>query len=419
MAGTRKPHLPLIRGLLRENRGAIDLTSIIVGVIIVGIVSTVISAIVFKAIPWAQDQATQTGLAQLRIAQEVANTRDGQYQSVSQLTANGYLTANAAVPNISDEPPGVQLVSSQTPVRAMAAGSSSTAGGALQVVLGSDGGCYVASQQSLTGKTYYVSSTQNSVSQVTTTLPDTTSCAPFPQPIGSATATVGSVSSTLVEKSTQNSSWAAQNSRTDSFSFSNALSESIQATLACPVATTGSGSLQYSVDGGSSWVSMKTVTASNALQTLTGTLALTAMPTGLQFQTVVNCKGTAGPWSTSATSTPWSQPLITGFTPMSIASSSSAKTSTATVVSNPACTAGTLSGGVSHQHTWDTAFNQGTLTGPGSFKADAWSAAGQVDSGVITTTMSCAGTSGVSTTYTGKVYFDKSAEQWTTVRTYG
>lgn len=47
------------RGLFRNEKGAIDLASIMVGVIVIGLVGGVIAATVFAIIPWAQDRAAK------------------------------------------------------------------------------------------------------------------------------------------------------------------------------------------------------------------------------------------------------------------------------------------------------------------------------------------------------------------------
>ncbi len=41
---------------LRGKRGAIDLASIMVGVLVIGIISGIVGAAVFALIPWSQDE---------------------------------------------------------------------------------------------------------------------------------------------------------------------------------------------------------------------------------------------------------------------------------------------------------------------------------------------------------------------------
>ncbi|MHA6668556.1 hypothetical protein ACX3O0_06755 [Homoserinimonas sp. A447] len=51
--------------------GAIDLASIMVGVLVIGIVGGVIAATVFAVIPWSQDQAAQQALSAVSTSQSV------------------------------------------------------------------------------------------------------------------------------------------------------------------------------------------------------------------------------------------------------------------------------------------------------------------------------------------------------------
>lgn len=54
----------------KSAKGAIDLGSIMVGVVVIGILSTVIAASVFLVVPWAQDNAAKNSLNALSTAQE-------------------------------------------------------------------------------------------------------------------------------------------------------------------------------------------------------------------------------------------------------------------------------------------------------------------------------------------------------------
>ena len=56
---------------LRSATGAIDLASIMVGVLVIGIIGGVISATVFAVIPWTQDQAALQNLDAVRTAESV------------------------------------------------------------------------------------------------------------------------------------------------------------------------------------------------------------------------------------------------------------------------------------------------------------------------------------------------------------
>jgi type II secretory pathway pseudopilin PulG len=59
-------------GALKSEEGAIDLASIMVGVIVIGVIAGVIAATVFAVIPWAQDKAASQSLDAVNQAESVA-----------------------------------------------------------------------------------------------------------------------------------------------------------------------------------------------------------------------------------------------------------------------------------------------------------------------------------------------------------
>lgn len=59
-----------LRKPLRNERGAIDLSSIMVGVIVIGLIGGIIASTVFAVIPWAQDNAAKQQLVSLQSAQD-------------------------------------------------------------------------------------------------------------------------------------------------------------------------------------------------------------------------------------------------------------------------------------------------------------------------------------------------------------
>jgi type II secretory pathway pseudopilin PulG len=58
------------RAVLSNTKGAIDLASIMVGVIVIGLIGGVIAATVFAVIPWAQDNAAKHQLSNINTAQQ-------------------------------------------------------------------------------------------------------------------------------------------------------------------------------------------------------------------------------------------------------------------------------------------------------------------------------------------------------------
>jgi type II secretory pathway pseudopilin PulG len=66
--------------VLKTEGGAIDLASIMVGVLVIGIIGGVIAATVFAVVPFAQDEAAKGALDSVKQAQSVAfalNSADG------------------------------------------------------------------------------------------------------------------------------------------------------------------------------------------------------------------------------------------------------------------------------------------------------------------------------------------------------
>jgi hypothetical protein len=64
-------HKRNIGNAFRNEEGAIDLASIMVGILVIGLTSAVISATVFAVIPWAQDSAAKHQLTSIATAQSV------------------------------------------------------------------------------------------------------------------------------------------------------------------------------------------------------------------------------------------------------------------------------------------------------------------------------------------------------------
>jgi alpha-tubulin suppressor-like RCC1 family protein len=83
-----------IRRALRSARGAFDLPSILVGVVVVGILTAGVLAAVFAVIPFAQDNGAKQDLAAARTAEGVAKAKDGKYMAAGALQTAGYLPAH-------------------------------------------------------------------------------------------------------------------------------------------------------------------------------------------------------------------------------------------------------------------------------------------------------------------------------------
>jgi hypothetical protein len=116
--------------VFKNEDGAIDLASIMVGIIVIGLIGGVIAATVFAVIPWAQNNAAKQQLDAVVSAQSAAaGTNGGLYTT----NLSGWLDTKAAN------------------VTVQASGSK----------------CYAAFTQSATGKVYYVSSKKTAPSAIT------------------------------------------------------------------------------------------------------------------------------------------------------------------------------------------------------------------------------------------------------------
>ena len=76
-----------LHNVFRNERAAIDLASIMVGIIVIGLVGSVIAATVFAVIPWAQDNAAKQQLDSVVTAESAAKGMDGNYS----VNLKGYL----------------------------------------------------------------------------------------------------------------------------------------------------------------------------------------------------------------------------------------------------------------------------------------------------------------------------------------
>ena len=75
----------------KNEEGAIDLASIMVGIIVIGLIGGVIAATVFAVIPWAQDNAAKQSLTSVTTAQGVDKAKNGHYDSASGLASANLL----------------------------------------------------------------------------------------------------------------------------------------------------------------------------------------------------------------------------------------------------------------------------------------------------------------------------------------
>lgn len=139
--------LRLLHTFARNSRAAIDLASIMVGVLIVGIITAVALPVVFSAVPWAQDQATKQNLNTVAIAEAA---HQSQYSGYGELKV---LRAAQLMPDRKD-----------VFVQANPAGT-----------------CWVGATQSPTGSVFWRSNASDTIGEYRDgkPIPDTSSCVAF------------------------------------------------------------------------------------------------------------------------------------------------------------------------------------------------------------------------------------------------
>lgn len=76
-----------LREALHSSTGAIDLASIMVGVLVIGIIAGVIAATVIAVVPWSQDNAAKQNLDGVRTAESVTRVQDGAFTDYAGLVA--------------------------------------------------------------------------------------------------------------------------------------------------------------------------------------------------------------------------------------------------------------------------------------------------------------------------------------------
>ncbi|QNE48712.1 hypothetical protein F1C58_16775 (plasmid) [Glaciihabitans sp. INWT7] len=134
-----------IRASLGSARGAIDLASIMVGVLVIGVIGSVIAVSVFAVIPWAQNSAAQQSLGSVRTAESVAFVKGDLV-----VPHRGYFTMSELV--------AAKLIQA----------SDRTV-----VAVDTDHGCYVAVSRSATGKDFFSTSSSAEVAPFDSDVTDT------------------------------------------------------------------------------------------------------------------------------------------------------------------------------------------------------------------------------------------------------
>jgi len=135
-----------VKSAFTNEDGAIDLASIMVGIIVIGLIGGVIAATVFAVIPWAQDNAAKQQLDSIASAENA-------YLGLSTDANNGVFTTDGRG-SFADRTAlsGANLYASTAPGRVATTGVGSATH-------------YAAAVQSGSGKIFYITDTKTSPSE--------------------------------------------------------------------------------------------------------------------------------------------------------------------------------------------------------------------------------------------------------------
>jgi hypothetical protein len=150
---------------LKSSRAAIDLASIMVGIIVIGLIGGVIAATVFAVIPWAQDNAAKQQLDSVASAESA-------YRGLS-TSKDANLQDAVSSPTSATDPNQVVLNSTFTGSAGLAVNSLLTLNTAGQycVVATSDGKDYHAYSKSGSSKWFYITSGKTQPTEYTADAP--------------------------------------------------------------------------------------------------------------------------------------------------------------------------------------------------------------------------------------------------------
>jgi surface protein len=147
--------------VLKSSRAAIDLASIMVGIIVIGLIGGVIAATVFAVIPWSQDNAAKQQLDPIASAESA-------YRGLS-TSKDTNLQDAASSPTSATDPNQVVLNSAFTGSSGLAKNNllSLSPNGAYCVIATVDGKDYHAYSKSGSGKWFYSTSGKTQASEYT------------------------------------------------------------------------------------------------------------------------------------------------------------------------------------------------------------------------------------------------------------
>jgi alpha-tubulin suppressor-like RCC1 family protein/type II secretory pathway pseudopilin PulG len=152
-------HTPARGAVFRNEGGAFDLPSILVGVVVVGILTAGVLATIFGIIPFAQDNAARQDVAAMNTAQGVAKAKDGRFMTTDELVAAGYLSSRIVEAAAEPGTDNFERVASTTS-KGKGKGATGT---------NSTGSCYLTAAKSGTGTVFFSTSKNSTPQELTST----------------------------------------------------------------------------------------------------------------------------------------------------------------------------------------------------------------------------------------------------------
>ena len=137
----RKAQRGSIRDAFKNEEGAIDLASIMVGIIVIGIIGGVIGATVFAVIPWAQDESAKQALDSVTTAQSAYRG----FAVDSDTSARRYGTADELYnfTTTDSDTKGLLQQNENNPDY-------------IRILAGQEVSCFIATSESETGNLFYI-----------------------------------------------------------------------------------------------------------------------------------------------------------------------------------------------------------------------------------------------------------------------
>jgi type II secretory pathway pseudopilin PulG len=165
-----------VKDAFKNEAGAIDLASIMVGIIVIGLIGGVIAATVFAVIPWAQDNAAKQQLDSVAAAQSAYVGLSADVNGGSQTVfGGGKVTVAAATPFAVTGTPTKTVGNDGVVTEGLFDGSTTSV--AIANYGTGSGAHYAAAVKSASGNVYYISDAKTQPTKAAATNPAATNAA--------------------------------------------------------------------------------------------------------------------------------------------------------------------------------------------------------------------------------------------------